>query len=62
MQVEKQDNPLYIWSQNEDGLWCPACGDMIASRWKCEEPDYEAPDSCRTCGFPDFENGHGYFT
>lgn len=50
------------WLQNEDGLWCPACGDHIAAPWIMDEEGYQPPDACRTCGFPDFEDGHGYFT
>jgi len=46
------------WHRNEHGLWCPACGELIGSG----EDDYIVPDSCRTCGFPDFEDGPGYFT
>lgn len=50
------------WSLNEHGLWCPACGNLIARLECAEEPDYEPPESCRQCGFPDFEEGTGYFT
>lgn len=50
------------WDRSEHGLWCPACGEMIARQEKADEEDYEPPDSCRQCGFPDFEDGTGYFT
>jgi predicted RNA-binding Zn-ribbon protein involved in translation (DUF1610 family) len=49
------------WEYNEHGLWCPACGEHIAAPWNMGN-DYQAPESCKTCGFPDFEDGHGYFT
>ena len=47
--------------RNEHGLWCPACGEIIAGV-SCVDEDYFPPDSCKTCGFPDFEDGPGYFT
>jgi hypothetical protein len=50
------------WDRNEHGLWCPACGDIIASSSRADEDDYEPPDTCRQCGFPDFEDGLDYFT
>jgi hypothetical protein len=50
------------WDQNEHGLWCSACGEHIAAAWHLDEDGYEPPQSCKTCGFPDFEEGHGYFT
>jgi hypothetical protein len=50
------------WDQNEHGLWCSACGEHIAAPWHLEEGDYEPPEICKTCGFPDFEDGCGYFT
>ena len=51
------------WELNEHGYWCPACGNHIAHQIT-DDPDDEArlPDSCRECGFPDFEDGEGYFT
>jgi predicted RNA-binding Zn-ribbon protein involved in translation (DUF1610 family) len=48
------------WSENEDGFWCPACGELIRASFSSEEGDL--PEDCRTCGFPDFEDGPGYFT
>lgn len=53
--------PEDYWERNEHGLWCPACGEMIAPPWRSNDPGYEPPDSCRQCGFPDFEDGPGYF-
>jgi predicted RNA-binding Zn-ribbon protein involved in translation (DUF1610 family) len=50
------------WEHNEHGLWCPACGDLLAASWHCEEEDFEPPEVCKQCGFPDFEDGTGYFT
>lgn len=49
------------WERNEHGLWCPACGEHIAAPWNMDD-DYRPPESCKTCGFPDFEDGAGYFT
>lgn len=49
------------WEHNDHGLWCPACGEHIAAPWNIDD-DYEPPDACKTCGFPDFEDGPGYFT
>lgn len=55
-------NP-HPWSENEHGLWCPACGYHIAAPWTLEdEEDYVPPDSCKECGYPDFEDGTDYFT
>jgi predicted RNA-binding Zn-ribbon protein involved in translation (DUF1610 family) len=45
--------------ENEYGFWCPACGDFIA---KPGEDKAVMPLSCELCGFPDFEDGPGYFT
>ena len=50
-----------IWSENEHGLWCPACGFCIAAPWNMSD-DCQSPETCRQCGFPDFEDGTGYFT
>jgi hypothetical protein len=49
------------WDRNEDGHWCPACGDLIRAVFETSD-DSDLPDSCKQCGFPDFEDGHGYFT
>jgi len=54
--------PEAPWEENEHGLWCPACGDIIAAPWNMEEEGYVPPLTCRQCGFPDFEDGMGYFT
>jgi predicted RNA-binding Zn-ribbon protein involved in translation (DUF1610 family) len=48
------------WTENEDGFWCDACGELIRASFSTEKGDL--PDTCRRCGFPDFEDGHGYFT
>lgn len=40
------------WTENEHGLWCPSCGELIAAPWNMDD-DYVPPDECRTCGFPD---------
>src|SRR3954467_6638214 len=50
-----------LWHLNEHGLWCPACGNLIAAPWNMDD-DYQPPESCKQCGFPDFEDGPGYFT
>lgn len=51
------------WAINDDGAWCPACGDIIApSFWRDWEQKAEDVSNCKQCGFPDFEDGHGYFT
>lgn len=40
------------FSLNEDGLWCPSCGDIVIVAHQID--DYsEAPDECGQCGFPD---------
>lgn len=49
------------WEENEDGLWCPACGDIIRARFNMDD-EFDPPESCKTCGFPEFEGGVGYFT
>ncbi len=54
------DLPETPWMRNEDGIWCPACGELIRASFNCDEADL--PDTCRACGFPDFEDGPGYFT
>lgn len=46
---------------NEHGIWCVACGEHIAAPWNLGS-GWVAPDSCKTCGFPDFEDGAAYFT
>ena len=51
-----------IWSTTEQGLWCPACGFMIAASWHLGEHDFEPPLTCKQCGYPDFEDGPSYFT
>lgn len=53
---------LHPWEENEHGMWCPACGNHIAASWSLDEPGYTPPETCRDCGFPEFEDGTGYFT
>jgi hypothetical protein len=50
------------WEHNEHGLWCPACGDLIAPTWFLDDDEYQPPEVCKQCGFPDFEDGTEYFT
>lgn len=50
------------WDENAHGLWCPACGELIAPEWFLQDEDYAPPEACKACGFPDFEDGMGYFT
>lgn len=38
-----------------------ACGNHIATAAEADEEDYQPPDCCKQCGFPDFEDGPGYF-
>lgn len=42
------------WEPNEHGLWCINCGDCIAPSWFFDDEDYEPPESCRQCGYPEF--------
>lgn len=43
------------WEPNEHGLWCPNCGDIIAPDFFFErDEEYQPPESCRACGFPEF--------
>lgn len=43
------------WTPTEQGLWCPNCGDIIAPDFFFErDPDFEPPETCRQCGFPEF--------
>lgn len=51
-----------IWAFNDHGAWCPACGYLIADAAAELDPGHYWPFSCRQCGFPDFEDGPGYFT
>lgn len=55
----KRDTP---WDRNEHGLWCTACGYLVAQPETADEDGYQPPDNCKQCGFPDFEDGTGYFT
>lgn len=45
------------WVRNACGLWCPSCGAHIRGPWNAGED--HPPDVCRTCGYPDFEDGYG---
>lgn len=51
-----------LWDRNEHGLWCTACGYLIAEPDEADAKGFVEPDVCRQCGFPDFEDGPGYFT
>lgn len=44
------------WFETDEGLWCPACGGVIANAFHIDD-DYVPPEECRSCGFPDFEEG-----
>lgn len=50
------------WEENDHGLWCPACGYHIAPSWFLNDEDFQPPEICKQCGFPDFEEGTEYFT
>lgn len=47
-----ESDEVACWSVNEDGHWCPSCGDLIA-RPEWLEDGAHLPDECRTCGYPD---------
>lgn len=49
------------WDLNEHGMWCMACGHHVAAIWQVDSDGFEPPESCRQCGYPDFEDGMGYF-
>lgn len=40
------------WKVNDDGHWCPSCGNLIA-RPESLEGGAHLPDECRECGYPD---------
>ena len=46
------DDEVACWSVNEDGHWCPSCGELIA-RPEWLECGAHLPDECKTCGYPD---------
>lgn len=48
---------MSIFSHNEQGLWCDVCGQHIADEIDLSDDDFCEPDTCKSCGFPDFENG-----
>lgn len=65
MSVEFDPTADGLWDVNSDGAWCPACGDIIATDYqlfRVMDTDWEPPTTCRQCGYPDFEDGAGYFT
>jgi rubrerythrin len=41
------------FEQNEHGLWCQVCGEHIAAPWHLADEDFQAPDNCPNCGWPD---------
>lgn len=49
------------WIENERGMCCPACGEVVLTGSRLDAGE-TPPMSCRECGFPDFEDGLGYFT
>lgn len=53
-------SPETIWSRNEHGLWCECCGNLIASPRTADADDYQAPEQCGQCGFPDPESVAAY--
>lgn len=46
------DDEIACWAVNEDGHWCPSCGELIA-RPEWLECGMHLPDECKTCGYPD---------
>lgn len=53
MKFQIEDYPETTWSDvNDDGVWCPSCGELIAAPW-CVDEDWTEPESCKTCGLPD---------
>ena len=41
------------WEANEHGLWCPECGECIATPWMFERDEQYSPRaSCKDCGYP----------
>ncbi|MGI9411964.1 MAG: hypothetical protein ACR2OV_17930 [Hyphomicrobiaceae bacterium] len=38
---------------NENGLWCSACGELLATNDEVEAEDFIEPDQCATCGWPE---------
>ena len=47
--LDEFDHPFTI---NEHGLWCDACGELVAAPWTVDET-YRPPETCPTCGWPD---------
>ncbi|GGO96397.1 hypothetical protein EV664_107135 [Stakelama pacifica] len=46
------DDATACWSVNDDGHWCPSCGNLIA-RPEWLECGAHLPDECNICGYPD---------
>ena len=38
---------------NEWGLWCAACGQLLALPDEMDEESFEQPEQCKHCGWPD---------
>lgn len=38
------------WAENEHGLWCPVCGNLIEAAWNIDD-DFEPPEICNQCGY-----------
>lgn len=47
--MRPSENGFHI---NDHGVWCPSCGEMIASTSQLDD-DWIEPDECRACGFPE---------
>ena len=41
------------WFENEYGLWCPLCGNLVAKRDAEDQEIGHEPETCSQCGFPD---------
>ena len=41
------------FDQNEHGIWCPSCGDLLVAGWHMSGDDWEEPTECKVCGYPD---------
>lgn len=41
------------WFENEHGLWCPLCGNLVVKRESEDDEIGHEPETCSQCGFPD---------
>ncbi|MGI9490965.1 MAG: hypothetical protein ACR2QF_00915 [Geminicoccaceae bacterium] len=46
---------------NDDGIWCPICGNMIMNKHQMGDEDLALPEDCNECGFPDIDEITKYF-